>query len=142
MKKLVISIFYLINTLIQFSCAQTPEDMHARLEKDYEFTIKDNYQIVYRNISQGAKNCHSEMDVKLIKFLDAKKAKVDIYLRIASKDRYLYKAEITSTSADTTKVTVTYFAYSADDTWGKGARDFKNWANGDISYCYRKVLER
>jgi hypothetical protein len=141
-KNLVLSILYLISTLILFGCAQTPEDMHASLEKSYEFTIKENYHAVYRNIFRGAKHCHSEMDVKLNNFPDIKKAEVDIYLMIASKKHSLYTADITPISADATKVRVDYFVYSAGDTWGKGAHDFKKWANGDVSYCYRKVLEK
>ena len=101
-----------------------------------DFTIEENYEIVFQRMITQAKNCFEprgyRIESKILR--DKQTAEMIISVLYKGTAKTLLVANIRAISPDSTQVN-TYYTYSPPVKWRDGAYVLQRWASTSKPYC-------
>lgn len=130
--------FLLIIISLSSGCTFAHIQLKEQPSGIFDFNVEENYEIVFRRVTQQAKQCY-ETRGRLIEanlFQEKKMAEVIIAIVYLGIPHTLLTAEIKALAPDNTRIN-TYYSYSPPGAWRDGAYTIQRWAASEEPYCPR-----
>lgn len=101
-----------------------------------DFTLEENYETVFRRITQQAKQCYQSSDrhIEATLFREKEMAEVTVAIVHLGTSHILLTAEIKAISPKNTQIT-THHSYSPPGAWRDSAYTIQRWAASEEPYC-------
>ncbi len=127
---------WLIIISLLWGCTTTPRQQKSRPSGILDFSIEENYETVFRRITQQAKQCYEAMgrEVEANLLREEEKAEVTIATVYRQITHILLRAEIKAITPEKTQIN-TYYSYSPPGAWRDGAYTLQRWAASEEPYC-------
>lgn len=132
-----IALFLIVDSLL-WGCMARPILQGEQPSGVPIFTVKEDYEVVFRRITQQARRCYEPRGriVRASIFREEQRAQVTVSIAHAGFVRKLFTADISSESPSSTQVK-THYAYSPPGAWREGAYAVQRWASSDQPFCGR-----